>query len=53
MRKRVMEQMRRSFKPEFLNRLDEFIIFHPLGRREIRRYNAQRRISCHFEKQLN
>jgi len=37
MRKRVMEQMRRSFKPEFLNRLDEFIIFHPLGRREIRR----------------
>lgn len=37
MRKRVMEQMRRNFKPEFLNRLDEFIIFHPLGRREIRR----------------
>jgi ATP-dependent Clp protease ATP-binding subunit ClpA len=52
MRKRVMEQMRRSFKPEFLNRLDEFIIFHPLGRREIRRYDTAGRgqsMSCHFE----
>uniref|UniRef100_A0A6U4NMW4 Clp R domain-containing protein n=1 Tax=Hemiselmis andersenii TaxID=464988 RepID=A0A6U4NMW4_HEMAN len=36
MRRRVMEEMRRSFKPEFLNRLDEYIIFKPLGMKEIR-----------------
>jgi len=36
MRRRVLEEMRRSFKPEFLNRLDEYIIFKPLGMKEIR-----------------
>jgi ATP-dependent Clp protease ATP-binding subunit ClpB len=30
MRSRVMEAMRNSFRPEFLNRIDEVIIFHPL-----------------------
>lgn len=30
MRSRVMEAMRGSFRPEFLNRIDEVIIFHPL-----------------------
>jgi len=30
MRKKVMEVVRSRFKPEFLNRLDEIIIFHPL-----------------------
>jgi len=30
MRKRVMEAVRRQFKPEFLNRLDDIIIFHQL-----------------------
>ncbi len=30
MRKKVMEVVHRQFKPEFLNRLDEIIIFHPL-----------------------
>jgi ATP-dependent Clp protease ATP-binding subunit ClpB len=33
MRKRVMDQMRRKFRPEFLNRLDEFIIFSSLTKR--------------------
>jgi ATP-dependent Clp protease ATP-binding subunit ClpB len=36
MRASVMEDLRRSFRPEFLNRLDETIIFHRLGRSEIR-----------------
>ncbi|MBI5886994.1 MAG: ATP-dependent chaperone ClpB [Deltaproteobacteria bacterium] len=30
-RGRVMEALRTTFKPEFLNRLDEIVIFHPLG----------------------
>ena len=32
----VMEKLRRSFKPEFLNRLDEIIMFKPLSRDNIR-----------------
>jgi len=31
----VMEQVRRHFKPEFVNRIDEFIIFEPLKADEI------------------
>ena len=31
-RKGVMEDLKASFKPEFLNRLDEIIIFHALSR---------------------
>ena len=26
-----MEQVKKTFKPEFLNRLDEIITFHPLN----------------------
>jgi ATP-dependent Clp protease ATP-binding subunit ClpB len=36
MRNRVMEAMRSSFRPEFLNRLDELIIFHSLQKSELR-----------------
>lgn len=36
MRSRVMEAMRASFRPEFLNRVDEIIIFHSLKREELR-----------------
>ena len=36
MRDRVMETMRSSFRPEFLNRIDEIIIFHSLRREELR-----------------
>ena len=32
----VMEEVRRIFKPEFLNRIDEIMVFHTLGREEIR-----------------
>ncbi|MBI5555497.1 MAG: ATP-dependent chaperone ClpB [Elusimicrobia bacterium] len=36
MRKRVMEILRQQFKPEFLNRLDEVIIFHNLSKQNIK-----------------
>ena len=32
----VMEEVRRIFKPEFLNRIDEIIVFHSLTRENIR-----------------
>jgi ATP-dependent Clp protease ATP-binding subunit ClpB len=34
-RERVMEEVRDEFRPEFLNRIDEIIVFHPLGRAQI------------------
>lgn len=37
MKEKVMEEMKRTFRPEFLNRLDDMIIFHQLTREEIRR----------------
>ena len=37
MRNRVMETMRTSFRPEFLNRVDELIIFHVLLKQQLRR----------------
>jgi ATP-dependent Clp protease ATP-binding subunit ClpB len=36
MQSRVMEAMRASFRPEFLNRIDEVIIFHGLQKAELR-----------------
>jgi ATP-dependent Clp protease ATP-binding subunit ClpB len=36
MRRRVMDAVRAHFKPEFLNRIDELIIFHGLGIEEIK-----------------
>ncbi len=35
-RARVMEELRHTFRPEFLNRIDEVIVFHPLSREHIR-----------------
>ncbi|MGH8885286.1 MAG: ATP-dependent chaperone ClpB [Egibacteraceae bacterium] len=35
-RERVMAAVRAHFRPEFLNRLDEILIFHRLGRAELR-----------------
>lgn len=32
---RVQEQLRRAFKPEFLNRVDEIVLFTPLRKEEI------------------
>lgn len=35
MKERVMEEVRRMFKPEFLNRIDEILVFHPLTKENI------------------
>ena len=32
----VMEAMRRHFRPEFVNRIDDVVVFHPLAREHIR-----------------
>ena len=32
MKDRVMEEVKRIFKPEFLNRIDDIIVFHPLNK---------------------
>jgi len=56
LRAKVSEELKKYFRPEFLNRLDEIIVFHPLGLEHIlsivqiqinqlRKYLAQRRIS--------
>jgi ATP-dependent Clp protease ATP-binding subunit ClpB len=37
MRRSVMNAMQRAFKPEFLNRLDDIVLFHPLGAEEMER----------------
>ena len=37
MQSRVMDALRSTFKPEFLNRVDDIIIFNSLGRQEINR----------------
>ncbi|MEI6210580.1 MAG: AAA family ATPase, partial [bacterium] len=31
----VMETLKAAFRPEFLNRLDEIVLFHPLGMKQI------------------
>jgi ATP-dependent Clp protease ATP-binding subunit ClpB len=54
--KRVLDTLRQQFKPEFLNRVDDIVLFQPLGKAElskivdlqlenVRRLLADRRIS--------
>ena len=31
----VMSEVKKTFRPEFLNRLDEIVVFHPLGRNHV------------------
>jgi len=62
-RSKVQELLKQNFRPEFLNRLDEIIIFNPLGRGEIRKIVdiqlgelkerlAKKEIKVHFDKSL-
>lgn len=32
---RITDALKKTFNPEFLNRLDEIVIFHPLGKKEM------------------
>jgi ATP-dependent Clp protease ATP-binding subunit ClpB len=34
-RKEAMEALRQAFRPEFLNRIDEIVIFNPLGKEQL------------------
>ena len=34
-REKILEEAKRTLKPEFINRLDDLIVFHPLGRPEL------------------
>ncbi|HEX2049242.1 MAG TPA: ATP-dependent Clp protease ATP-binding subunit [Actinomycetota bacterium] len=36
MKERVTEELKRSFRPEFLNRIDEVIVFHELSKDEVK-----------------
>ncbi len=36
MKERVMDEVKRMFKPEFINRIDEIMVFHPLNKENIR-----------------
>ena len=36
MKAAVMEKVSKNFRPEFINRIDEAVVFHPLGREQIR-----------------
>ncbi len=35
MKNRIMDEMKRTFRPEFINRVDETIVFHQLTKEEI------------------
>ena len=35
MRDKVLSELKRTFRPEFLNRVDEVIVFHALGRKDM------------------
>ena len=36
MKERVMEEVKRIFKPEFINRIDEVMVFHPLNKENMK-----------------
>ncbi|MFS0927172.1 ATP-dependent Clp protease ATP-binding subunit [Enterococcus durans] len=35
MQKRILEELKKTFRPEFLNRIDEMVVFHSLNKEEI------------------
>ena len=37
MKERMLEELKKTFRPEFLNRLDEIIVFHPLEQEHTRK----------------
>ena len=37
MKSNVLNEIKQIFRPEFLNRIDEIIVFHPLGRPEMKK----------------
>ncbi len=54
MKRSVMEEVKRMFKPEFLNRIDEIIVFHALNKEQMKKIVTIlfRELSERCEKQL-
>ncbi len=54
MRSGVMEEVKRLFKPEFINRIDEIIVFHPLTKDEMKEIVGllTKQLSRRMEEQL-
>lgn len=54
MKSGVMEEVKRIFKPEFINRIDEIIVFHPLNKDEMKEIVGllTKQLSHRMEKQL-
>jgi ATP-dependent Clp protease ATP-binding subunit ClpC len=50
MKERVMEEMKRAFRPEFLNRIDDIIVFHSLAEQHIK--SIIRLMTTRINKQL-
>ena len=36
MKKKILDEMKKVFRPEFLNRIDEVMVFHPLSKEDVR-----------------
>ena len=54
MKSGVMEEVKRLFKPEFINRIDEIIVFHPLSKDEMKEIVGllTKQLSRRMEEQL-
>lgn len=50
MKKQVIELARQTFRPEFLNRIDEYIVFQPLDSREISKIVEIQVINLHHKR---
>ena len=55
MKEGVMEEVRRLFKPEFINRIDEIMVFHPLTKEDMEKITTLlfHQLSARCEKQLS
>ncbi|MDE6357290.1 MAG: AAA family ATPase, partial [Eubacteriales bacterium] len=40
MKKNVMDQVKKTFKPEFLNRIDDILVFHTLNKDEVKQISG-------------
>ena len=63
MKKDVLDELKRNFSPEFLNRVDEFVVFHPLEKthlfaiidillEELNQRLAERDVQLHFGEEV-
>ena len=55
MKSGVMEEVKRIFKPEFINRIDEILVFHALGKAEMKQIInlLSKNLATRCKKQMN